>query len=67
MAGKEELILFKSNITLDYNGKKADAKSLINILALKVPKDSLVTVKAFGPDEGLAVKELGQLLASTFD
>ena len=49
---------FKSNIAITYNGKKADAKSLINVLALKVPSGVTITISASGDDEVLAVDEL---------
>ena len=49
---------FKSNIVITYDGKKADAKSLLNVLALKVPKGVTITISASGEDEVLAVDEL---------
>ncbi len=55
---------FKSNIAVIYNGKKADAKSLINVIALKVPKGESITISASGEDEVLAVDELVQLVTS---
>ena len=54
---------FKSNIAITYDGKKADAKSLINVLALKVPNGEIITVSASGDDEVLAVDELVKLVA----
>ena len=53
---------FKSNIAITYDGKKADAKSLINVLALKVPNGEIITVSASGDDEVLAVDELVKLV-----
>lgn len=55
---------FQSNIDITYNGKKADAKSLINVLALKVPKGRAITISASGNDEVLAVDELITLVSS---
>ena len=55
---------FKSNIAITYNGKKADAKSLIDVLALNVPNGVTITISAFGDDEVLAVYELWKLVIS---
>ena len=55
---------FKSNITITYNGKKADAKSLINVFALKIPAGGTITISALGDDEVLAVDELAKLISS---
>ena len=55
---------FKSNITITYNGKKADAKSLINVFALKIPAGGAITISASGDDEVFAVEELTKLVTS---
>lgn len=55
---------FNSKIAIIYNGKKADAKSLINVMALKVPNGSKINISASGDDEVLAVDELVNLVAS---
>ncbi|MGM9973654.1 MAG: HPr family phosphocarrier protein [Clostridiaceae bacterium] len=55
---------FNSNIILDLNGSKADAKSLINVLALNASKESKINVSASGLDEEIAVKELVNLISS---
>lgn len=49
---------FKSNISIECNGKIADGKSLINVLALKVSQGEMITISASGDDEVLAVDEL---------
>ena len=36
---------FKSNINIEYNGKSANAKSLIGILSLGINKDYKITVQ----------------------
>ncbi|MGL5244957.1 MAG: HPr family phosphocarrier protein, partial [Sarcina sp.] len=41
---------FKSDVSLEFNGKKANVKSLIGVLSLGVSKDSLVKVIANGDD-----------------
>jgi len=42
---------FKSDISIEFNGKKANVKSLIGVLSLGVTKDSKVNVIASGDDE----------------
>lgn len=55
---------FKSDISLEFNGKKANVKSLIGVLSLGVTKDANVIVTASGDDETLAVEEIVKLIAS---
>lgn len=49
---------FKSNIWLEKNYRRANAKSLLGVLALMVGKDEKVIVEADGEDETTAVFEL---------
>ena len=53
---------FKSDISLEYNGKKANVKSLIGVLSLGVSKDANVKVIARGDDEALAAEEIAKLI-----
>ncbi|MPQ43681.1 HPr family phosphocarrier protein [Clostridium tarantellae] len=53
---------FKSDVSLEFNGKKANVKSLIGVLSLGVSKDSLVKVIANGDDEALAAEEIASLI-----
>ena len=55
---------FKSDVSLEFNGKKANVKSLIGVLSLAVTKDSLVKVIASGDDEALACEEIANLIAN---
>ncbi|WP_027634242.1 HPr family phosphocarrier protein [Clostridium hydrogeniformans] len=55
---------FKSDISIEFNGKKANVKSLIGVLSLGVTKDANITVVASGDDETLAVEEIAKLIAS---
>ena len=55
---------FKSDIGLEYMGKKANIKSLIGILSLGVGPNSLVNVIANGADEKLALEEIINLINS---
>ena len=53
---------FKSDISLEYNGKKANVKSLIGVLSLGVSKDANVKIIASGDDEALAAEEIAKLI-----
>lgn len=55
---------FKSDVSIEFNGKKANVKSLIGVLSLGVTKDSNVKVIATGDDETLAVEEVVKLIQS---
>ena len=55
---------FKSEISLEYNGKNANVKSLIGVLSLGVTKDAKVSVTATGDDEAYAVEEIVKLIQS---
>ena len=53
---------FKSDVSMEFNGKKANIKSLIGVLSLGVTTDANVTVIASGDDETLAVEEIVKLI-----
>ena len=53
---------FKSDVTIEFSGKKANAKSLIGVLSLAVTKNSPVVIAANGDDETLAVEEIVKLI-----
>lgn len=57
---------FKSSITLENNGKKGNAKSMINILGLCISAGSEITIAAEGEDEAQAVEALVKLVESKF-
>ena len=58
---------FKSDVSIEYNGKKANVKSLIGVLSLAVTKDAVIKVVASGDDEALAVEEIVKLVATLED
>ena len=58
---------FKSDISLEFNGKKANVKSLIGVLSLGVSKDATVKVTASGDDETLAAEEIAKLIQTLED
>lgn len=55
---------FKSDVSVEFNGKKANAKSLIGVLSLGVTKDAVIKVTATGDDETLAAEEVAKLIES---
>jgi len=55
---------FKSNINIEYNGKSANAKSLIGILSLGINKDYKITVLAKGSDKEKALGSICDLIES---
>lgn len=57
---------FKANITVIKDPKKANAKSIMSILALGASKGSNITISAEGPDEEEAVSVLFDLVKSKF-
>lgn len=58
---------FRSDITIEYNGRKANVKSLIGVLSLGVVRDSKITVIASGDDEAYALEEVVKLINSIED
>lgn len=58
---------FKSEVSIEFNGKKVNAKSLIGILSLGATKDSEVTVITSGEDEIDAANELVKLINALED
>lgn len=53
---------FKSDVYIEFNGKKANVKSLIGVLSLAVTSGANITVSASGDDEALAVEEVCKLI-----
>ena len=57
---------FKSNITIQNEDKKGNAKELISILILAISCGTEVTITADGEDEKEAVDTLVELIESKF-
>lgn len=55
---------FKSDIGIEYMGKRANIKSLIGILSLGVGPNNSVNVIANGVDEQFALEEIVNLIKS---
>jgi phosphocarrier protein len=55
---------FKSELYIEFKGKKANIKSLIGVLSLGVTKGANVKITACGDDESLAAEEIVRLIKS---
>ena len=56
----------KAEITVSYEGKTVNAKSLLSLLSLGVTKDATIIVAANGSDEDVALNALTTLIAGRF-
>ena len=57
---------FKSKITLEGNGRKADAKSIIMVLGMGLRQNDVITISAEGADEEAAIEILEELVKQRF-
>jgi phosphocarrier protein len=57
---------FKSNITIETESKKGNAKSMLSLLSIGAAKGTSVKIGAEGEDEEQAVKALVALIQSKF-
>ncbi|MEG2421119.1 MAG: HPr family phosphocarrier protein [Oscillospiraceae bacterium] len=48
----QEMSRFRSSITLDYNGRIIDGKSIMNVMASCIKCGTELVVRCDGPDEG---------------
>ncbi len=55
---------YRSTITIESAGRKANGKSIFEVLALGTRHQQEVVVRADGPDEEEAVKNLTQVLST---
>ena len=55
---------FKSTLFIEYENKRANAKSLLGILSLALPKDCEIVVTGSGVDEHEAVDKLVKFIES---
>lgn len=56
-----------SDITVEKDGVQVDGKSIIAVTTLNASKDSVVTIKACGPDAEQALQELERLIVGNFE
>ena len=57
---------FQSKIELSYNGKTANAKSLLSIMSLGLTANAEFTAKAEGNDAELALKSIAEIVQNKF-
>ena len=57
---------FYSSITVEQDGERVDAKSILGVLLLAAPQGSFLTVQADGRDEEEAMAAISELLADKF-
>ncbi len=57
---------FKSNIWVEKDGRRVNAKSLLGVLSLGVTRGTSISLIAEGEDEESAVNELTDLVESDF-
>lgn len=58
---------FQSDVTMEKaDGTRANAKSLLNVMALGLEQGQIVTVKVDGPDEERTMQAIGEQFASNF-
>lgn len=58
---------FASKIKVSHDGREADGKSLLGLLALGVGKGSSITVEAQGEDANQALEAIKALVESDFE
>jgi len=56
----------RSQVSLERDGVRVDARSLLDILTLGCPKDSRIVVRADGDDAREAVESIERLVDSRF-
>ncbi len=57
---------FKSDIWVERNGRRVNAKSIMGVMMLAAAKGSIVTLEANGEDEALAIEALCALINDYF-
>lgn len=57
---------FRSDVSIEKDGKQANCKSLINILSMGITKDCKIKISADGFDEEKAVSELVKMVEAKF-
>jgi phosphocarrier protein HPr len=58
---------FNSDITIRFNGKEADGKSIMGIMMLAASKGNTIELFASGPDEDEALKAIIDIISNKFD
>lgn len=53
---------FQSDITVDFDGKSANLKSIMGVMSLGIPVNAKITIKAEGSDEQEAIDTIYEVL-----
>ena len=53
---------FKSDIQLEFNGKKVNLKSILGVMSLGISSGSVVTISADGEDEAEAMAKIEEAM-----
>ena len=59
-----EMMKYKSSVSIIYNGNEINGKSMMNILALGIKNGSEIEIKCNGEDENEALKNAIDLIES---
>jgi len=57
---------FKCSLRLYFEGREADAKSILSVLVMGINEGALITIRADGEDETQAMQGLSALVESNF-
>ncbi|HEX8012554.1 MAG TPA: HPr family phosphocarrier protein [Casimicrobiaceae bacterium] len=57
---------FRSSLTLEYAGRRADARNIVAIMLLAATVGGTIVVEADGPDEAAAMKAMVTLMEGRF-
>lgn len=60
----KEMTKFNSDVTIDFNGKRINAKSVMHIIAACIKKDAVLTIECSGDDEQAALDKAVELVES---
>lgn len=55
---------YRAEVFIQKGGRKANAKSLLGLLSLRISDNDMITLSADGVDEKIAVDELSEYLKS---
>ncbi|HEY8355796.1 MAG TPA: HPr family phosphocarrier protein [Methylophilaceae bacterium] len=58
--------IYKSEIWLERNSRRVNAKSIMGVMMLAASKGSIITIETNGPDEQAAMDALVELINSRF-
>ena len=57
---------FKSEVWVEKNGRRVNAKSIMGVMMLAAAKGSIIAIEATGPDEEQALAALQELVNNYF-